>query len=283
MVDAPLIVNLAPTGAVADHRKNPAVPITAEAITADVGLASARGASVAHLHVRGDQAEPSSDPRRFADLIGRLRGQAATRDLILCASTSGRHGQTHEERAAVLGLPEPVRPDLASLTLGSVNFPGGTSVNEPDTIRYLLDEMNRHRVKPELEIFDVGMIEFAKLLIGEGRIQPPYYFNLILGNVAGFAAEVGHLAFALANLPEGAIVSVGGIGRTQRKAAALAVAAAHGVRIGLEDNLWSDWTTRAPATNSGLVELVAGAASALHRPVATCAEARSALGLPVSP
>jgi uncharacterized protein (DUF849 family) len=282
VLDVPLIVNLAPTGAVADRNKNSHIPIDEEAIVLDVGLAARLGATIVHLHVRDDHARPSSDPRLFANIIRRLRGQESTRDLILCASTSGRHGQTREERAAVINLPEDVRPEMASLTLGSLNFPDGASVNDPDTIRYLLDEMNRNRVKPELEIFDIGMIEFAKRLVKEGSLTAPYYFNIILGNMFGFRADVHHLSFALSSLPENSIVSVGGIGRAQRDALALGVAAANGVRVGLEDNLWSNWTTREPASNQGLMASVAALASSLDRPIATASQARLCLGLPAA-
>jgi 3-keto-5-aminohexanoate cleavage enzyme len=279
MLDFPLIINLAPTGAVADQRKNPSVPITADSVVADVAAAAGRGASVAHLHVRDEDGAPSSDPERFADIIGRLRSHPSARDLVLCASTSGRHGQTDEQRAAVLNLPEPVRPDMASLTLGSLNFPSGASVNAPETIRYLASEMDRNGVKPELEVFDAGMIEFARILIAEKLLKPPYYFNIILGNVAGFRADIHHLAFAIGNLPDSSIVSVGGIGRAQRRAVALGLATAHGIRTGLEDNLWADWSTRAPATNSGLVESAAAASASLGRPVATPSQARFCLGI----
>jgi uncharacterized protein (DUF849 family) len=134
-------------------------------------------------------------------------------------------------------------------------------------------------VKPELEIFDVGMIEFAKLLIGEGRIAPPFYFNLILGNVGSLACSVEHLGFAMGQLPQPAIVSIGGIGRRQAAANALGVVAAGGVRVGLEDNLWADWATRSPATNLQNVERVVRLAREMGRPVASPADTRAALGL----
>jgi 3-keto-5-aminohexanoate cleavage enzyme len=279
MCQQPLIINLAPTGAVADARKNPAVPVDNAAIADAVAECAAAGATVCHLHVRDDAAAPSCDPSRFADLIGRIRGRPGGSDLVLCATTSGRHGQSLEDRAAVLSLPREVRPDLASLTLGSLNFPTAASVNAPDTIRFLADRMKECDVKPELEIFDVGMIEFAKILIAEGRIVPPFYFNLLLGNVGSLACSVEHLGFAMGQLPQPAIVSVGGIGRHQAAANALGVVAAGGVRVGLEDNLCADWATRSPATNLQNVERVVRLAREMGRPVATAAEARSALGL----
>jgi len=279
MLNHPLIINLAPTGAVADHEKNPNVPITLEAIVADVTACAELGASVAHLHVRNPDGTPSCDPGLFAKLIERLRDRPAGRDLVLCATTSGRHGQTKEQRAAVLNLPTRQRPEMASLTLGSLNFVGGASVNAPDTIRFLVDQMNRNDVKPELEIFDIGMIEFAKTLIGEGRLTAPYYFNLILGNNGGLPATVQYLGFAMSILPDHSVVSIGGIGRHQASAAALGVAAAHGVRIGLEDNLWTDGIAKTPADNPSLVKALATAARALTREVASSQQTREFLGI----
>jgi uncharacterized protein (DUF849 family) len=275
----PLIINLAPTGAVADAAKNPAVPVDNAAIAAVVGECIDAGATICHLHVRDDMAAPSSDPDRFADLIGRIRARKDGAGVILCASTSGRHGQSPEGRAAVLSLPPAVRPDMASLTLGSLNFPSAASVNAPDTIRFLADRMRECAVKPELEIFDIGMIEFARTLIAEGRISPPFYFNLLLGNVGSLACSVQHLGFALSQLPQPAIVSIGGIGRDQAAANALGVIAADGVRVGLEDNLWAAWSPRLPATNLQGVERVARLAAEVGRSVASVAYTRATLGL----
>ncbi len=279
MLERPLIINLAPTGAVADPARNPAVPVGNEAIAAVVRECAEAGATICHLHVRDEAAAPSCDPARFADLIGTIRAQPGGSDLVLCATTSGRHGQSPEERAAVLALPAAVRPDMGSLTLGSLNFPAGASVNAPDTIRFLADRMKECGVKPELEIFDIGMIEFARILIAEGRIGPPFYFNLLLGNVGSLACSIEHLGFAMSQLPQPAIVSVGGIGRAQAAANALGVVAAGGVRVGLEDNLWADWSDKSPATNLGAVTRVARLAAEVGRGVADAAYTRSALGL----
>lgn len=279
MLDHPLIINLAPTGAVADHRKNPNVPITREAIVSDVVACAQLGASIAHLHVRHDDGTPANDPRLFGELIEALREHTDGRDLVLCATTSGRHGQTKEQRAAVLNLPGPMHPDTASLTLGSLNFVNGAGVNAPDTIRYLVDQMNLNGVKPELEVFDVGMIEFAKVLIKEGRLVSPYYFNIILGNIDGLQATAQHLGFAMSTLPDHSIVSVGGIGRFQAAANALGLAVAHGVRVGLEDNLWMGWKTRTPADNPSLVKRISTAACALNREISSPVQTRELLGL----
>lgn len=275
-----LIVNFAPTGAVADQKKNPAVPTTLHRIIEDVVAARRAGASIAHLHVRSDDASPSCDPDRFGKLFAALRNHPECADLILCASTSGRHGQSPEERAAVLDLPRDVRPEMASLTLGSLNFPSGVSINAPETVRYLAQRMKQRGIKPELEVFDVGMISFAKALINEGLLTPPYYFNIILGNMDGLEASATHLAFALSLLPDQSLVSVGGIGRYQFEATALGMVAADGIRIGLEDNLWAEWEpTKVPASNAGLIDSCLRVANALGRAIAKPLELREQLAL----
>jgi len=278
MLDRPLIINLAPTGAVADAAKNPAVPITAERIVDTVAACATLGASIVHLHVRHADGSPSCDPRDFEAVLGPLRAMPETRGLVMCATTSGRHGQTLDQRTAVLELPADLRPDMASLTLGSVNFATGASINLPDDIRRLTDRMNDAGVKPELEVFDLGMIEFAKVLIREGRLKPPYYVNLLLGNISGLQATPLHLGTALAALPDGAIISTGGIGRHQLTATTLGAVSCDGVRIGLEDNLWAD-ANRTPATNEGAVQRIRDLCVTLGRPVATAVETRAKLGL----
>jgi len=169
---------------------------------------------------------------------------------------------------------------MASLTLGSVNFPTTASVNAPDTIRYLAHRMKQQGVKPELEVFDIGMIEFARVLIAEGLLTPPHYFNLILGNVSGLQARPEHLAIALTSLPEHSLLSVGGIGRHQRTATAWGITAADGIRIGLEDNLWVEWEPdKVPASNADLVDTALAISNAMGRAVATAEEVRERLGL----
>lgn len=276
--DLPLIVNLAPTGAVADTAKNPHVPVSHAAIVEDIGHCTRAGAAMAHLHVRDEAGQPSADPRLFQVLISALRATPETRELALCVSTSGRHGQTLEQRAAVLDLSGAAKPDLASLTLGSLNFARGASLNEPDTIRFLAKRMLERGIRPELEIFDLGMLHYAKVLIAEGLLAPPFYFNLMLGNLAGAQATLNDLAALVNLLPPGSLWSVGGIGKNQRTAAGLGCVAAHGVRIGLEDNLWRD-DRATPATNLWLVRRLAELAAAYGRPLASPAEVRRRLEL----
>ena len=279
MKDRPLIINVVPTGAVSDPSRNPNVPVTLAAIVADVAQAAQAGASIAHLHIRDGEGKPSCDPEQYGELLARLRDLGSCAGLILGASTSGRHGQSLEERAAVLRLPADRRPDMASLTLGDVQFPQDVSRNSPADIRFLASAMRDAEVKPELEIFDLGMLRMAVELANEELIHPPYYFNFILGNFVGLQPEIGELARAFALLPPDSLVSLGGIGRKQFYSNALGVLLADGVRVGLEDNLWSEFSPRQAATNPGLVSGVAQLARTLRRPIASRQETRAFLGL----
>ena len=275
----PLIVNLAPTGAVADAGKNTAVPLSANAIVADVQACARLGAAMIHLHVRDEAGQPSCDSSRFHRLIEDIRATPEGRELVLCVTTSGRHGQTPGQRAAVLDLKPPTKPDMASLTLGSHNFVTGASVNSPDTIRFLAERMLERGIKPELEVFDLGMIHFANRLIDEGLIRPPFYFNLLLGNVAGAQVRLGDVAALVNNLPAESIWSLAGIGRYQKPAMGLGCVLAQGVRIGLEDNLWLDSEKKIPATNRLLIGWLSELAHAYGRPLASASEVRSLLAL----
>lgn len=275
----PLIINLAPTGAVADAERNPHVPISQSRILQDVITCAQAGVSMVHLHVRDENGKPSADASLFRTLISNLRAVPEGRELVICASTSGRHGQTLEQRAAVLDLTGAAKPDMASLTLSSMNFASGASMNEPDVIRSLAKLMLERGIRPELEIFDLGMIHFSKTLIAEGLITPPFYFNLLLGNIAGAQVTPNDLAALVNQLPAGSLWSLAGVGKNQKPSAGLGCVVASGVRIGLEDNLWQDNLSRSPATNVELVQWLANLAHAYGRPIARPQEVRQRLGL----
>jgi 3-keto-5-aminohexanoate cleavage enzyme len=249
---SPLILNVAFTGAVSDKSRNPAVPYSTAEILADARKAVARGAAVGHFHVRDELGKACNDPARYADLFHALKSDPLTAPLIVVASTSGRHGQTLAERAAVLQLPPEIRPDMASLTLSSLNFIDGASLNSPDTIRALATEMRDCGVKPEIEIFDLGMVHFMHRLIDEGLLLPPFYVNVITGNVAGAQPSALELGTIFANLPPTSVTSIGGIGAAQIRAHLMALAVADGLRTGLEDSFRTAGSAR-PASNEDLI------------------------------
>lgn len=236
-----------------------------------------------HFHVRTASGDATNDPNLYSRLFALLRADKATKDIITVASTSGRHGQTLAQRTAVLLLDEDIRPDMASLTLSSLNFPTTPSINSPDDIRALAETMLQQEVKPELEVFDLGMLTFAHKLLDEGLLQPPYYFNIILGNVAGAQTDLASMAALLSNLPADSVVAFGGIGRAQLLAHVLALGYADGVRTGLEDNIRLPGPERRLATNADLVRHIADLAGQVGRHPYTPPELRQRLGLKTRP
>ena len=271
------IINVAYTGAVSSKNQNPSVPYNVEEILADAIKCAELGAAIGHFHVRGPGGTATNDPVLYAELFSALRSENLTKSMILVGSTSGRHGQTLEDRMSVMNLPEATRPEMASLTLSSLNFSSGASVNPPDDIRVLAGAMLHQNVKPELEVFDLGMVAFAHRLISEGLIKPPFYFNVILGNIAGAQADLLSAAAIIAALPPNSIVCLGGIGRAQINAHLMATCQADGVRTGLEDNLKLPGSGQL-ATNSLLVERIANLAHLAGLLVATPHELRIRLG-----
>lgn len=273
----PLIINLAPTGLLPTRAQTPHVPLTVEEVAADCARCAAAGASMFHLHAREADGSPSCDRAVFGGLVAAVRARVP--DAIIVTTTSGRRTPDVELRASSLTLEGEQRPDMASLTLGSLNFSAEASISSPSAVTRLAAIMQERGIRPELEVFDLGMVNFAKVLIDKGLIEPPFYFNILLGNVASAQASLLHLGTLVADLPPQSIWSVAGIGRYQQVANALGIAVGHGVRTGLEDNLWLDEARATLASNLQLVQRVAAQATALGRPLASRAEVRRRLGL----
>jgi 3-keto-5-aminohexanoate cleavage enzyme len=274
---APLVINLALTGMVPRRADNPHVPMTAAEVAADVRRCYQAGARVFHIHAREADETPSPRAELFAEIVGAIR--QTTPQAIICVTTSGRLYNTFESRSEALGLEGDLKPDLASLTLGSMNFPKQASINEPEMIRRLAAEMQARGIVPELEIFDLGMIDYAHYLIGKGVLKPPFTFNLLLGSLGTLAASPLNLALLVERLPAGAFWSAAGIGRFQFQMNALGIVFGGHVRTGLEDNLHLDPVKRDLATNEMLVQRLARLAEAAGRTLATSAEARVLIGL----
>jgi uncharacterized protein (DUF849 family) len=273
------IVNAALTGMVPQKRDNPHVPITPAEVGRDAERAVARGASIVHLHARDDDGRPAWRRDRYAEVIAEVRSRCP--DVIVCVSTSGRLFGELEQRADVLDLDGDVKPELASLTLGSLNFPTQASVNEPSTIRALAARMHDRGIMPELEVFDLGMLDYARYLIEHDVLRPPFYVNILLGSLGTLAATPRNLIACVEALPDDATWAATGIGRFQFSINCLALALGGGVRVGLEDNLWLDDARSELATNELLVERVATIAAAMGRCTANPDEARRLIGLPL--
>lgn len=272
-----LIINLAPTGMIPSKDKTPHVPITPSEIVEQVLSCAELGVSMVHLHARDENGAPTTDENIFADIIARIRQQNS--ELIITTTTSGRRVSDVNERAKSLLLAPDLRPDMASLTLGSMNFATEASINSPATIMRLAEMMLERDIRPELEVFDLGMINFAKILIEKDLIKPPYYFNILLGNPATAQASLLHLAVLVNELPANSVWALAGIGRYQKTANALGVVMADGVRLGLEDNLWLDDERTQLASNVQLLDRVRAQASALGRSIATATDVRQRLQL----
>lgn len=274
----PLIVSAAITGLATTRERVPHVPLTAEEIADDAARCFAAGAAVVHLHVRDGDGRPEWRRDAYAAVIPSLRRRCP--GIVVCATTSGRAGATPDQRADVLELEGPALPDLASLTLGSLNFHSGASVNEIATVEDLARRMAARGVVPELEIFDLGMAHLACRLDRDGLVPDGAPANLLLGFPNGAPADARSLVALVDALP----ASVGpwaaaGFGAYQRPAGMLGAALGGGIRTGLEDNPFLDHRARTPATNVQLVERAVAQAHAAGRTVATPAQARAALGL----
>ena len=272
-----LIINLAPTGMVPRAADNPSVPLIAERIAEDCEACRAAGASMFHLHARADNADPTWKQEAYREIVLAVRRRSP--DAIIVVSTSGRTHGAFEQRSDVLNLDGAAKPDMASLTLGSLNFPKQASINEPSMIKRLADAMNERQIVPELEVFDFGMLDYAKYLIDRKVLKEPFYFNFLLGSLGTMGATPFNLASLVMSLPSGAVWAAAGIGRYQLAMNSLAIVTGGHVRVGLEDNLFLDAEKKKPATNPALVERVARVAEAVERPCATPREAREIIGL----
>jgi 3-keto-5-aminohexanoate cleavage enzyme len=276
-----LIVNLCPTGMVPMRADTPHVPLTPEEVAADVRRCRDAGAAIVHVHPRDEAGLPTQDPIRAAEFIRAIR--LAAPDIVICITTSGRVHHELEARLGVLEIGGAEKPEMASLTLGSLNFPKQASINAPDTIKGLAARMTERSIVPEWEIFDFGMLDFAGYLRGQGILAGPVYANLLLGSLGMLAATPLNLALLVERLPAGAVWSAAGIGRFQFAVHKLAVAMGGGVRVGLEDNLWFDDARTELATNPRLVERVVAMGRAMGREPATPDQVRERLGIPPRP
>lgn len=258
----------------------PHVPVTAEQIVEDAAACHAAGATIVHLHARGSDEAPVWQREAYEEFVPEIRRRCP--GLIVCVTTSGRTFGDIDQRADVLALEGDAKPDMASLTLGSLNFRDGASVTSIATIEALARRMAAAEVKPELEVFDLGMAAMARRLLADGLVADPPYVNVLLGNVNTAPADVRTLAALVDALPPGSVWAGAGLGRHQLAVNGLAVFMGGHVRTGLEDNSWWDAVTREPATNARLVARVAETAALAGRRLATTSEARAMLGLPAA-
>ncbi len=274
---SPLIINVCLTGMVPTKLGTPHVPISVEEIISDAIKVHDAGARVVHLHARDKSGHPVSDAAHYEQIICSLRKERP--ELICCVTTSGRNEADFEKRAEVLYLTGAAKPDMASLTLGSLNFLNGPSVNSINTIERLAMIMKEQGIKPELEIFDTGMVNLAKYLERHRIISGIKYFNILLGNLNTAPATLASLSHIAESLPKDSIWAAGGLGQFQLPMNAAAIVGGGHVRVGIEDSMYFDYNKVVVASNLMLVQRIVRLAEELQRPLATPEEARRMIGL----
>jgi 3-keto-5-aminohexanoate cleavage enzyme len=267
----PLIITCAPVGAEVTPDQTPHLPYTPDKLASTAKAVREAGGSIVHVHCRTDSGENTHDVERFRQAYDAIR--SAT-DIIVQFSTGGAIGMTPQERASVLQL----RPEMATLTCGTVNFGDDVFENSFPIMRSLLAKMNEFGVRPELEIFDKGHLANARRLAKEGLMNFPQHVDFVLGVPGALEATVQNLCDLVDDLPAGCTWSVAGIGRQQLPMALAAIAMGGHVRVGLEDNLY--YSKGRLARNEELVARISRIAEEAGRAVATPDEARAILGLP---
>ena len=272
-----LIINLTPTGMIPTKDMTPHVPVTPDEVVEDVLVCRQYGVSMVHLHARDEDGKPTYKKDIYAKMIEGIR--KVDKDMILCVSTSGRNWPEFEKRSECLDLKGDLKPDMGSLTLSSLNFNKQASINTPQMIQDLAKKMMDNGIRPELEAFDLGMVNYAKYLHQKGLVKAPFYFNLILGNIACAQANILNLGLMVNELPPDSLWSAGGVGDTQLKMNINAMINGGGVRVGIEDNIWMSPKRKELATNQKMVKRIHDIAVALGMDIATPSEARAYLGL----
>ncbi|MHA6323638.1 beta-keto acid cleavage family enzyme [Roseivivax sp. CAU 1753] len=270
----PCIICVAITGSVATKQSNPAVPITIVEQIESTQESFEAGASIAHCHVRDDDGKPTSDPDRFARLKEGLEKHCP--GMIVQLSTGGRSG-SGRDRGGML----PLSPDMASLSVGSNNFPTRVYENSPDLVDWLASEMIAHDVKPEIEAFDLGHIVQATRMAADGRLKAPLYVQFVMGVKNAMPADAPIFDFyieTLKRLAPDAQWCAAGVGPAQLTINEWSISKGGHTRTGLEDNVRLDRDRLAPS-NAALVKRAVDLCEKYERPVANWRQAREILGL----
>lgn len=269
-----LIITCALTGAEVTKQDHPNLPVTPEEIVQAAAEVRQAGASIVHLHARRPDGTSTQDKSVFQEILQKIR--AAGNDIILQVSTGGAVGMTVQERIQ----PVTLKPEMATLTTGTVNFGRDVFMNTPSDIEHFAKVIMEHGVFPELEIFDSGMIRTAIRLKEKSLIPEPAPYDFVMGVPGGIPGTPKDLLHLVESLPAGSRWSVAGIGRAQLPLATMAILMGGHVRVGFEDNIYYQKGILAES-NAQLVARVVRIATELGREVATPQEAREMLGLQV--
>jgi len=259
-----------PTKEMTEH-----VPVTEDEIIYEVLNLASIGVSIVHIHAR-ENGKPTWKKEIYKRIIGGIREK--NEDIILCVTTSGRDWQDFERRSEVLDLEGDYKPDMASLTLGSMNFIKTASMNAPSMIRDLAKKMKDNGIKPELEAFDVGMAKFANRLVKEGLLDKPY-MNILLGNMGTAPADIGTMSSILDVVPNGTICAFAGIGVFSFPVHVTSIMSGTHVRVGLEDNIFFDIEKKTLASNADLVDRIKHVAGLIGRKIENPVNVRLLFGI----
>ena len=265
-----LIITVAPTGSLPTKKDTPHVPVTPQEVIQDTYDCYNAGASVVHIHARDSEQKPAHDIAFFTETVAGIREKC---NIIVQISTGGRASQGYETRAHALSL----KPEMASLTTGSVNFPTSAYVNEPALIEYLAKIMQDNGIKPEMEIFDVSMITNALDLLKKGLVSAPLHFDFVMGLKGAIPFSMKNYVHLMESIPAGSTWTVAGVARAQLELLPLSILTGGHVRVGLEDNIY--YNKGELATNAQLVARAVRLAKELGREVATPDEARRIMNL----
>lgn len=265
----PLMITVAPVGAEVTREQNPNLPLTPEEIAEECYRAWNEGASIAHIHARGEGGDPTQSAEVYAEIIERIKSKT---DLIIQVSTGGAVGMSVEERAQPLSL----QPEMATLTCGTVNFGDGVFQNSWDDMKRFAILMKEYRIRPEFEIFEAGMIENARRLASAGLVELPGHFDFVMGVPGGISGDPRNLMHLISLLPTGSTWTVAGIGKWELPLGTMAIILGGHVRVGFEDNIYYSRGILA-RSNADLVARMVRLARELGRPVATPSKAREIL------
>lgn len=261
-----LIITVALNGGVPTKEMNPNVPITPEEIAEEAVRCRHAGASVAHVHARDTNGNPTLDPQVFSRIHELIRERT---DLIVQISTGARAGKDPIARAKPV---KSIGPEMASLTTGSMNFPDEVYENSFEVMEFLAATMREVGTKPEMEIFEPGMIENALNLAHKGLVSSPLHFNFVMGSRGSQPATPRHLLFLRESIPPNSTWTVSGLSRWQLPMTVLAIPMGGHVRVGLEDNIY--YRRGELASNEQLVARIARISAEAERSLAIPDEAR---------
>lgn len=272
---SPMVITAAMVGAETTREQTPYLPISAEEIAIDAAKCREAGAAMVHLHVRTPDGKPSQDAELFRAAIRAIRAKC---DVLIQVSTGGAVGMNVDERCGGLKLTGADRPDMATLSTGTVNFGPDVFWNPRPLIRDIATRIKALGIKPEIECFDVGMIDEARALEKEGFITLPAHFDFVLGVGGALAATPEGLDFMRSYIPQGSSWTCAGMGRHQLPFVELAAERGGNARVGLEDNIYVSKGVLAKG-NFELVAEAAKRAKAKGRELATPQQARELLRL----